>query len=224
MKGRIAWMLRNSKKVFVYLIAIDVLVVSLHLLFGRWWSFLHLDVEGNLPTVYQSFKLIGFGLVFLAVSLGRRLNFETKAFTIPLAVFLVALGLDELLQVHENIYRFFELFDWLSPSRVVPITLDLGYRSSLWVVYYLPVILLFVFWCGYFFRHFQSKFKNNLGVVGIIGLSLFVILATEILSSTGTHSERDYFWLITTEETAEMIFGSALVLIGSKMVERNIRW
>jgi len=182
-----------------------------------------LDFEQNLPTFYQSFKLIGFGALFVLLGMSKQVKLEIKSFILPLGLFLAFLGIDELFQVHENIYRIFEIFDWLHPSRIVEASMRLGYRSSLWILYYLPFIFLFVFWCGYWLRYFQSKMKSNFGIIGLSSLCFFAVLLAEILSSTGSYSDGIYFWLITLEEAAEMLLGSTLILVGCKTLQRYFR-
>lgn len=161
-----------------------------------------------------------FGGIFFTISFTGFVKREIKSFIIPLALVLIYLGFDELLQIHENIYRVFELFNSLHPSKVVEASMKLGYRSSLWILYYLPFILAFVFWCGYWLHHFQSKMKSNAWILAISSLSLLAVLTAEIFSSTGLFSESSYYWFITVEETAEMFFGSTLIFIGSKIVSK----
>jgi len=124
------------------------------------------------------------------------------------------------MQIHENIYRIFELFDWIHPSKIVDASMKMGYRSSLWVLYYIPLILIFVFWSGYWLRYFQSKMKSNFWIIGLSSLCLFTVLMAEILSSTGSYSESVYFGLVTVEEVAEMLLATTLVLVGNKMVNK----
>lgn len=205
---------QQNKRIFFTLLLADAVIVLLHILLGRQYSFFHLDVEANLPTIYQSLKLLIFGLLFLSIAVKSRVSREIRAFIGPLAIVFLFLGLDELLQIHENIYRVFELLPWIHPSKVVTLSMQLGYRSSLWILYYLPFIFIFVLWSGYWLRAFQTMLKSNFWIIGLSISSLFVVLLAEILSSTGVYSESAYFWLITFEETAEMLFVSALVMVG----------
>lgn len=220
MKTIVARLLHSNQKIFLILVGIDFLVVILHLLFGRWNGFFHLDFEQNLPTVYQSTKLILFGLLFFVLSFNHRIRGEVKSFLLPLSLFLTVLGLDELLQIHENIYRIFQFFSWLHPSKIVDLSMKMGYRSSLWILYYLPAIFIFVFWSGYWLRYFQSKFKSNFWIISLSSLSFFTILLAEILSSTGSFGDGTYFVLVTVEEAAEMLLASTLILVGSKMLNK----
>lgn len=212
---------RQHQRIFITLLILDGGVLLLHLLFARHALFFHLDFEQNLPTIYQSGKLLIFGTVFFFLSISRRITKEIKAFLIPLALAIIFLGLDELFQIHENIYRAFEYWDRFHPSRIVEISMNMGYRSSLWLLYYFPFIALFLFWSGYWLHYFQAKIKDNFWIIVVSSLALFTVLITEILSSTGTYDDQSYFWLITIEETAEMLLGSTLVLVGCKMLNKH---
>lgn len=207
-----------KKSLFIYLVVFDLVVLLLHLLFGRHNYFFHLDYEQNLPTIYQSLKLIIFGSIFFVYGLSKSVNKNIKGFILPLALFITFLGFDELLQIHENIYRIFELFKWLHPSKIVDASMKMGYRSSLWILYYIPLILIFGFWSGYWLRFFQATMKKNTWILIVSSISLFTVLLTEILSSTGSFSENAYYCLVTIEEMAEMLLASTLILIGSKMI------
>lgn len=216
----LAKLLQRNNTLFKVLICFDVVVLFLHLLLGQQYHVFHLDFEQNLPTFYQSFKLIGFGGMFFILGCTKFTKPELKSFILPLSLALTFLGLDELLQIHENIYRIFELSDSFHPSRIVEASMKMGYRSSLWILYYLPFIFIFVFWSGYWLHYFQSKMRNNVGVLALSCVSLFTVLMAEILSSTGSFTENAYFWLVTLEETAEMLLASTLVLVGSKLISK----
>jgi hypothetical protein len=222
MYALIGQIFKNYRPLFLTLIGLDLLAVLLHLIFSQQTTFFHLDYERNLPTLYQSGKLILFGLIFFSFGLRKKLSFELKTFVIPLSIFITFLGFDELLQIHENIYRIFELFDWFHPSRIVEASMRMGYRSSLWILYYLPGIFIFVFWSGYWLRYFQSRMKANFWIIAFSSLCFFTVLITEILSSTGSYSVSSYFWLVTLEETAEMFLATTLILVGNKVLYKLV--
>lgn len=214
--------LQNYRSVFVSLIFFDVLILLLHVFLSAYHPLFHLDHERNLPTLYQSLKLILFGFFFFAVSFSHKLSKEFKGFMFPLAVSITLLGFDEMLQIHENIYRIFEFFDLFHPSKIVDASMKLGYRSSLWMLYYLPIFFIFIFWIGYWVRFFQSKLVSNFWVIIVSCVSLFSVLCMEILSSAGTFSDHTYFWMITLEEVGEMLFASTIILVGLKVLHRYL--
>lgn len=205
--------MKSSKKnrLLYLFIALDFFVVLLHIVFGSKNTFFHLDFEHNFPTYYQSFRLIGFGSLFLVVAAFKKLKLHLKSFILPLSIFMIILGLDELFQIHENTYKLFNLFEALHPNKIVNLSFNLGYRSSLWILYYIPFIFLFFLWSMYWIRHFHSTFKRNRWVFFLSSCCVGIILLMEILSSSGNYNESTYYWLITLEETTEMVLASTLI-------------
>ncbi len=208
----------EPRSVLRFFVTLDFLVILLHLIIGRFFLFWHLDYEANFPTVYQSSKLIIFGFLLLLGSLFWRSKERTRFFVLPLSFAMVALGFDELFQIHENIYRVFSLFSWLHPNQVVTVSLQMGYRSSLWILYYVPLILLFILWIGYWLRVFQTTLRENFQVIIVSILCIFVALITEVLGSSGLYSQGVYFALITLEESAEMFLATSFVFVGLQVL------
>jgi hypothetical protein len=52
--------------------------------------------------------------------------------------------------------------------------------------------------------------------------ALLVVIAMEVVSSTGERSHHAYFWLTTVEEMAEMLFASALTAIGLRTLKKVV--
>lgn len=134
---RIATLFRYQKTVFLSLLFFDFVLVVVHLIFGKDNSFFHLDFEVNLPTLYQSLKLIAFAC-------------------------------------------------WL--------------------------------------RYFQAKIKTNLSIIFASCALLFIVLYSELLSSTGLYEQPAYLFLVTVEEVAEMFFATMLIHIGLRVIgSKNLR-
>lgn len=212
----------QSRQIFLSLVLLDGLMLCLHLLFGRSNGFFHLDLERNLPTFYQSLKLLVFGVIFLLLIWQKKLKKNNKKFLLPLSVFMIALGFDELFEIHENIYRIFDKIKWLQPSKIVDTSLKVGYRSSLWVLYYLPIIILVMLWGAYWFKRFKTTMKKNAKLIGASIFLLIGIIGAEVLGSSGLYSDQTYFWFVSIEETSEMLFATVLILIGCRVVERQV--
>lgn len=202
---------------------LDICILLLHLGIGSSHTLFHLDYEWNLPTFYQALKLMSFAAAFFIVILKTKLSRKKRVFLMTLAGILFALGFDELFQVHENIYRFFEFFPWLHPKRVVSVSSELGYRSSLWILYYLPFIGVFCAWFVYWVYAWRVSLKNYIPAITVILGSLVVVLTAEIFSSTGLYSSGTYLMFITLEEVAEMIFASALIWLGWKKIQKSLK-
>ena len=102
---------------------------------------------------------------------------------------------------------------------MVDVSLELGYRSSLWIIYYLPIIFIYFFWSGYWFHYFQTKLKNGAWVIAVSSILLLIILSMELLGSSGVYSEDIYFKLITIEEIAELLFATLLIAATLKLFQ-----
>ena len=216
-------LLKKYKQTFLHLLLADTFILLLHLIFAKHSTLFHLDFEMNVPTIYQSGKLIIFSCFLLHQLVQKHIPKNVLGFFIPLALFMFALGMDELLQIHENIYRIFEWLDIFHPSKIVDASMKMGYRSSLWILYYLPVFFAFFLWLGYWLRFFQTEIKQNFHLLTISAGAIFTVLLAEVLSSTGSYSSHAYFWLTTVEEMAEMLFASSMIWIGMKVLHRH-RW
>lgn len=203
--------IKKNKNVFLILLLSDLFIIGLHLLFGKNQTFFNLDHERNLPTAYQSAKLIFLAFYFLINIKEQKFPKKIIGFILPISIFFLVLGFDELLEIHENIYRIFEFLAFFRPETVVDASQKLGYHSSLWIIYYLPAILIYFFWSGYWFHYFQAKFKSVALIIAISSILLPIILITEILSSSGLYSSDLYFKLITIEEIAEILFATILI-------------
>lgn len=215
-------MTQSRKRVLIFLLSLDIILTILHVLFGRQNLFFHLDIEHNLPTYYQGFKLIIFGIIFLIWYFKQQSKEKMTLFALPLSLGMILIGIDEVAEIHENIYRLFEYVPFLHPERVIDATLDAGYRSSIWIIYYLPIIFAALIWLGYFLRHFQEKSTQVLKLLILSCFLVFIVFLMEILSSSGMYGDETYFWMITVEETAEAIFGTVLVVIGFLTLGKNI--
>ena len=194
------------------LLFLDIVLILLHLLTGQsnWWF--HLDYEWNLPTYYQSLKLFLVGGVAIFVLL-TKITAESKSeapalIFFPLALALIFLGIDEFLQFHEYI----ESHSWaIAPDltqQLLSIMSAFGYRSSTWLIYYLPLLLAGFFYGWYLVRYF-SHHLDLMKLLLVGGLCFGLVLMCEYLSSRGLDSHTEYFVLVTIEEAAEMI-GSTL--------------
>jgi hypothetical protein len=223
MKSALKNLIKNHKKVILSLLIIDFFLLALHLLLGQQMEFFHLDFERNLPTAYQSLKLISFGGIFVYLGLKTKLVKEAKVFATLLGLAIVGLGLDEGLEIHENIWRVFEYIPFLRPDVVVPATLDAGFRSSIWLVYYTPIIGAFLIWCGYWLRYFHKEIKSNVGWLLASVACMIIVIAMELLSSTGMYPDQTYLVMVTIEEVAEMLFATTIIMVGLKTIKHGMK-
>ncbi len=206
--------MKRSIKLLLALLLADALIVLLHLSFGPNNIWFHLDFERNLPTYYQSLKLILAGSAAIYFLLIKPLKNKTmRYFLLPLSLALTALGFDELLEIHENIYLIFEKTTLLHPSNVVSSSAAMGYQSSLWIIYYLPILFFGVLWLGYWLGYFHIKYRANFYRTLVVLPLVMTVIGMELISSTGLHTDSVYFWMVTIEEGAELLVGTSIIYL-----------
>jgi hypothetical protein len=122
------------------LLVIDLGVTLLHLLFAPEFSAFDLDVESNIPTVYQGLKLVIIGTIILTKGEWSKLPEDLKLSVAFTAGFLIFLGADEMALIHENVPVFTQqMFPWVH-AFVLSFARAIGYIGSLWVIYAHPII------------------------------------------------------------------------------------
>jgi len=188
---------------------LDLIVLALHLLLGYRTDFFNLDIENNLPTYYQSIKLLIVGFFLFVVFFKGRL-----IFLIPLAILLLYLGIDEIVQIHEN---FSSVIKNHFPSVAFTIEnwiMALGYQSSRWVIYLAPFLLITL---GYiFFTGLYAKLKKYDSFPSLAAGSILFLLVIvfEVINSWKGHSWFTYQILMTFEESFEMFGASSFAYAG----------
>jgi hypothetical protein len=164
----------KTHQLLVLFVALDLLVVLLHVLFSHSSSFFHLDREYNLPTAYQSLKLLMAGHLALGV-IWLKHNFNALKrndllFFAPLAAMFIFVGLDELGQLHENVDFFVREVSPQSADAMLGIAESIGYISSTWMLYYLPIFAMSVPYFIFALKHsLQNYGQQSWLFAGIIG-------------------------------------------------------
>ena len=77
----------------------DTLIIVLHILYGQDNLYYALDKENNLPTYYQSIKLLIFGLYLLYKSYKDKYN---SWFLWIASIIFIYISVDEALAIHED--------------------------------------------------------------------------------------------------------------------------
>jgi len=199
----------NLPRQLLWLLAFDILLILIHLFLSWQYTFFHIDHEQNFPTYYQSFKLIIgalLGIYFYKKSIKK----------IPKLLFLILIaisfwvGIDELLQIHENIYLIFEGHETLSAENVVNQSLTLGFDSSLWILYYAPFMIVVIGCLFFWIIKMDRQLKSVATALSVILILVVIVFATEILGSSGRFFNDYYQLLIVIEEGSELLAGSLL--------------
>ena len=193
------------KKFFITLVALDVLLIVLHFLFGSRFDLLHLDRERTFATYYSGLKLMAiavFGIGAMVLSRRRWDRVLWAAFSFLFA----GLSFDEVSELHENVAYYFNTYVHL-PSWFSSPTYN-------WLVFLSPAILgAFAFLCYFFFRlSYESRGIRYLlwsGFIFFLGA-----VASEMVSGVMVFDIRRYIpWLFIVEESFEM-FGATVLVVG----------
>lgn len=186
---KIKFMNLNTKdKKFIYVIIIlDIIIISLHLIFAKNYNFFNIGKEENLPTYYMGIKL------FLVAGLIFYYSQKTKWYLSSIYIFLMFIyaGFDEILEIHENAAKeFYHIIEKFFYSQD---------RFS-WLFLFAPILLISLI--------ITIKFINRLGknkkwfYIGLLILSMAIGL--EVVESL--YYESSYIYIsIFFEESFEII-------------------
>lgn len=189
----------------------DITLLLLSLLFPNLTVF-NLDLESNLPTIYQGLKLILVGsaslmtLIFLYL-LGKDLL--KNWFWIFWSGLFLFLGLDEIGQIHENISVYVKEIFGMGVESYEEVAFEMGYSSTPWLLYY----LLFFFFATFLISLYLFKEKPKKKGYLIVGWLFFVsVLVVEYINTKeGIMFNDGYAVLMSIEEMLEMIGASFLL-------------
>ena len=171
----------------------------------------NLDVESNLPTIYQGMKILL--LSFLAFYLFLSSVDKFKNFWLFFAFVFLFLALDEVGQIHENLPTFFnELFIKEGQKNLQDVVSDFGYESTTWLPYYIIPFLTFFVVSGIFFVKFIKKNwkRTMLLAIGLIFLILGLVI--EYVSTRPTVMFQEGYHVFVFFEEAFEIFAISFIL------------
>ncbi|MCF8466103.1 MAG: hypothetical protein K9G33_01750 [Sneathiella sp.] len=138
----------DSKKIFLFLSAVAILLVATSLFvsilaygYHRWHPTLYylfdVDTEANIPSYFSSFDLLFAATILLALGLIRRIErSKDSKYWLGLALIFLYLSVDENISIHELIikifWRFhapsdFDNFVWLIPYGTFVLVLAVVY-------------------------------------------------------------------------------------------------
>lgn len=209
------------------LLIIDFGVLLMHLVLGKRYGLFNIDWERNVPTMYQSFKLVLVGSIFLTIYIINKYVIRNKEvkdnyYWIGLTIILLAMGFDEVAEIHE-IFPFYirELFPSFS-GWYESLFQSFGFQSSIWIIYVLPLFPFVFAWGLYVLRYVLKQYGKRL-VPLIIGIVLFFIGAI-VFEFIGTLDDvffgPKYELVMLVEEMFEMVGGTVFAVFA--LSELNI--
>lgn len=208
----------NPKIIFLFVFAIDLIVIILHLLLSSNFNFFNFDWESNLPTIYQGLKLALIGAIFFAITLLLKITKQIKdrnllLFWFGLALLLILMGFDEAAQIHEFFPLYIaELFpkfaDWYTN-----VFRAIGFNSSIWIAYLLPIFPIFLLWLLKVAKTAKNKYGKNLLKL-LFGFALIFIGAFvfEFIGTTNEIFFSNWFEVVMIFEESFELFGATIIL------------
>ncbi|MEK7497239.1 MAG: hypothetical protein AAB657_05080 [Patescibacteria group bacterium] len=209
----------HIKRLLIFLLGIDALVIFLHQALGDKHLFFNLDAEQNLAALIGGAELLIIsGLSLLIWFLFNKLG-EIKIKSLPwLALALITAGLafDDMLALHERI------------TFLVNKTTELGNASGQsfnWLLYYTPLILITLIIFSLIIKQIWLEQKSA-AYYFVAGVTTWLLsLITELIGRTmilaPTINVPLYHSLIIAEEALELI-GASLILIACATLLKNI--
>ena len=203
--------LKKPVILFCIFILFDVLMIILHLLLqGK--TFFNLDMESNLPTIYQGVKVVlisSFSFIIITLIYLEKRNLKESIFWMFWALIFLVMAMDEVGQVHENISTYMKEIFGSSAINYESIAMDAGYSSHPWLLYYaiafVVLTLVIAFVLGTVIR------KGRI----LLLLGWFVLLLAPVLEYINTLPnimfQQDYWTLMVIEESLEML-GATILL------------
>lgn len=203
----------------------DIVIVLIHITFGQF-SMFNLDYEQNLPTIYQSIKLIIIGFIlFLIAIVFKTLKSKVQYLWGSLATLFVFLGLDEVGQLHENLPAKLQELNPSSSVSYMEAFKSNGFDSSDWLLFYIPVFILAGIIMVQFLKSLYSE-NRRLFIVFMIGtLLFFMVPLVELVNTSPTNelNQQRHWDLIILEESLEMLGASTFLAFTSLSLKNLLR-
>ena len=208
----------KSKQVLFFLLLIDCLMVLLHIWLGKNFGLFNMDWERNVPTMYQSFKLVLVGSVFLSIAIINRFILRQREskiniYWIGLAIVLLLMGFDEAAELHETLPFYLREVIPSFTSWYEGLFSQLGFQSSIWIIYVMllaPIGLIWILYVGkvVLYKYGKSLYPLLFAIliffIGAVGFE-FIGTLDEIFFSS------NYGIMLILEELLEMIGGTIFV-------------
>jgi hypothetical protein len=210
---------------------VDVLVVVLHILWGDKTYLFNMDWERNIPTMYQSFKMVFAGGIIFCVWLLYKFLKEEKnrkllSFWLGTSILVILMGFDEGAELHENVPNYFR--------EIIPdfsrwyenIFSSLGFESSIWIVYvlffFLPIVVV---WLIYIFPEVWKVYGKRVYPLILAVIVFFAgALGMEFVSTIGEIWHSSWYEVtMVIEEFLEMLGGTIFMYFGLQELSFAVR-
>ncbi|MBI4268296.1 hypothetical protein HY627_00490 [Candidatus Uhrbacteria bacterium] len=187
------------KKTFIiWLLAIDLFFVVLHLFFGANYDIFNLDRERTPAALWSSFQLVGCAFALAVIFFPQRQSVQKIAWGAATLLFTL-LSFDEISELHENVayylVKYFQPFPFLRSG------------TPMWIVFLSPLILASLSLLALIIKKL-FQYRRSLGWLASSGC-LFFLCALTLEFVGGIKSLYAYLPLfVVLEEGSELVAGS----------------
>lgn len=213
--------------VFVFFF-LDIIFVILHFFYGQQTTLLNLDLERNIPTFYQGFKLAIISSIVAAILVLIWLSFSSsrlqKFSLIPYWFMFLYLALDEIGEIHES---FGGVINRIGGDAITSYReYFTSFNSAQWLLFYAPVMLAGVAYLIYLARHLyrQNTGKMYIFILAVICFALVPIIEywnTSKIFETYTFNQRNT--IIVLEEYFEMLGATLFLAFNLLLLQKNFK-
>ncbi|MFY8352091.1 hypothetical protein AAEU29_16240 [Pseudoalteromonas sp. SSM20] len=192
--------------IFEVALAISYLYSSQILPTSSITHWVNLDEEKNIPAIFSSLQLIFVGVVLIKI---RAISPKVTAigFLYVIGWLFIFLGIDEGLQIHERITRYFKHIDWLPRFE--------GDHGAWVLPYVLLAFVIFLLSIGSIINLLKNETKHSLMMGSGVLILLVSALGLEVASYLYIRGQDlpDIYYIlqVATEELGEMV-GVSIVL------------
>jgi hypothetical protein len=124
-----------------------------------------------------------------------------------LSLILIYLAVDELAIIHENISGYIQEFNKDLSTEIQDTAREEGYKGSLWIVYYVPVMITLAIplIIGFLVKAYR-RVGIKILLLGVLGLCLIAsVPVVEIINTSSELNKEIYNLWMSLEEGLEMV-------------------
>lgn len=196
-------------------LSLDILFVILHFAFGQQINYFNIDLEKNLPTLYQGFKLIvvavAIGGILILNQIIYRGTRHRLLLLIPYWLGFIYLALDELGEIHENFGGFINQIGGDAVTNYREFFASLGFTSAQWLLFFLPLMVAAILYLFSLARYFKKQHESKVFIFILAIVCFALVPIIEFWNTSNT--SYDYSFdarnkLIALEEYLEMLGAS----------------
>jgi hypothetical protein len=224
--------LRNISKIKLVLgvfVFLDLLWIYLHFTHGQQTEALNIDLERNIPTFYQGFKLI---LVSCVIFAGMVLGYVKQGGAIkklyaflPYLLGFIYLAIDEVGMVHETLHISLQSLNNSFITGYENFFIALGFTSAKWLIYYLPALALAAVYFLWLAKHYYREERALFPIFALAVAMFLLVPVVEFFNTTDSAYSGSFNYLntlVAIEEYLEMAGTTFFLAFNTYLLKKYI--